>query len=172
MQAYRSFILNAPEYVNGFFAFLTIPPSPMFPEHLHLKKVCGVMWVSTGPAARAEAATKQMRSVGKPLLDHQAEMPLPAVNSLFDGLYPPGLQWYWRADFVKELSDDAIRRHAEHVREPENDTARTPQARGLLGIGSGQRIAESVEPCGRWPTHYIDVGFEQHRNPVKRRPLS
>ena len=114
MQAYRTFILSAPEYVNGFFAFLTIPPSPMFPEHLHLKKVCGVMWVSTGPAERAEAATKPMRSVGKPLLDHQAEMPLPAVNSLFDGLYPPGLQWYWRADFVKELSDEAIRRHAEH----------------------------------------------------------
>ena len=59
MQAYRKFILGAPEYVNGFFAFLTIPPSPMFPEHLHLKKVCGVMWVSTGPAARAEAALRR-----------------------------------------------------------------------------------------------------------------
>src|SRR5262252_9155199 len=52
MQAYRKFILAAPEYVNGFFAFLTIPPVPMFPEHLHLKKVCAVMWVSTGPAER------------------------------------------------------------------------------------------------------------------------
>jgi FAD/FMN-containing dehydrogenase len=114
MKAYRKFIREAPEYVNGFFAFLTIPPAPMFPEHLHLKKVCGVMWVSTGPAARAEAATRPMRSVGKPLLDHQEEMPLPAVNSMFDGLYPPGLQWYWRADFVKELSDEAIQRHAEH----------------------------------------------------------
>ena len=114
MKAYRKFIGAAPEYVNGFFAFLTIPPAPMFPEHLHLKKVCGVMWVSTGPAARAEAATRPMRSVGKPLLDHQEEMPLPAVNSMFDGLYPPGLQWYWRADFVKELSDDAIQRHAEY----------------------------------------------------------
>jgi FAD/FMN-containing dehydrogenase len=114
MQAYRDFILGAPEHVNGFFAFLTIPPSPMFPQHLHMKKVCGVMWVSTGPAARAEADTARMRSIGKPLLDHQAEMPLPAVNSLFDALYPPGLQWYWRADFVKELSDDAIARHARH----------------------------------------------------------
>src|SRR5499427_10592714 len=52
MKAYRTFILAAPEYVNGFFAFLTIPPVPMFPEHLHLKKVCAVMWVSTGPAER------------------------------------------------------------------------------------------------------------------------
>jgi FAD/FMN-containing dehydrogenase len=114
MKAYRDFIVAAPEYVNGFFAFLTIPPSPMFPEHLHLKKVCGVMWVSTGPTSRAEAATKPMRSVGKPVLDFQGEMPLPAVNSLFDPLYPPGLQWYWRADFVKELSDEAIALHAQH----------------------------------------------------------
>jgi FAD/FMN-containing dehydrogenase len=114
MKAYREFILTAPEYVNGFFAFLTIPPAPMFPEHLHMKKVCGVMWVCTGPVARAEAATRPMRSVGKPILDHQGEMPLPVVNSLFDPLYPPGLQWYWRADFVTELSDEAIARHVRH----------------------------------------------------------
>jgi FAD/FMN-containing dehydrogenase len=114
MAAYRDFILRAPESVNGFFAFLTIPPSPMFPESLHLRKVCGVMWACTGPAAQAAEATKPMRSIGRPLLDHQAEMPLPAVNSLFDPLYPAGLQWYWRADFVKELSDEAIARHATH----------------------------------------------------------
>jgi FAD/FMN-containing dehydrogenase len=114
MKAYREFIPRAPEYVNGFFAFLTVPPSPMFPEHLHLKKVCAVMWVSTGPSARAADATRPMREIGKPLLDHQAEMPLPAVNSLFDGLYPPGLHWYWRADFVTALSDAAITLHARH----------------------------------------------------------
>jgi hypothetical protein len=114
MKAYREFIVKAPEAVNGFFAFLTIPPAPMFPTELHLKKVCGVMWVSTCSAAEAAAATQKMRSVGKPLLDHQGEMPLPAVNSMFDALYPPGLQWYWRADFVKELTDEAIKRHAVH----------------------------------------------------------
>ena len=30
---------------------------------------------------------------------------------MFDALYPTGLQWYWRADFVKELSDEAITAH-------------------------------------------------------------
>ena len=114
MEAYREFIAHAPEHVNGFFAFLTVPPSPMFPAHLHLKKVCAVMWVCTGPSPRAAEATKAMREVGRPLLDHQAEMPLPAVNSLFDGLYRPGLHWYWRADFVNELSDAAIALHARH----------------------------------------------------------
>ena len=38
-------------------------------------------------------------------------IPLPALQSLFDGLLPTGLQWYWRADFVNELSDEAIKKH-------------------------------------------------------------
>ena len=114
MSAYREFILQAPEEVNGFFAFLTIPPAPMFPTPLHLQKVCGIMWCCNGPSDKAEAALKPMRSVGKPVLDHVGEMPFPVVQSLFDALYPPGLQWYWRADFVKEISDPAIALHAEH----------------------------------------------------------
>src|SRR5208337_2901919 len=35
MRVYRQFIADAPEDVNGFFAFLTVPPVPLFPEHLH-----------------------------------------------------------------------------------------------------------------------------------------
>jgi FAD/FMN-containing dehydrogenase len=114
MKVYREFILKAPENINGFFAFLTIPPAPMFPANLHLKKVCGVMWCCNTPVAEGEAATKPMRSVGKPVLDLVGEMPFPVVQGLFDALYPPGLQWYWRADFVNELNDKAIALHAEH----------------------------------------------------------
>jgi FAD/FMN-containing dehydrogenase len=33
---------------------------------------------------------------------------------MFDPLIPPGLQWYWRGDFVNELSDEAIALHVEH----------------------------------------------------------
>jgi hypothetical protein len=31
---------------------------------------------------------------------------------MFDGLYPRGDQWYWRADFVREIPDDAVAAHA------------------------------------------------------------
>ena len=41
-------------------------------------------------------------------------MPYPALNSAFDALVPPGLQHYWKANFVKELTDDAIAAHLEH----------------------------------------------------------
>jgi FAD binding domain/Berberine and berberine like len=114
LQAYRDFIKKAPEHVSGFFAFLVVPPTPMFPAHLHLKKVCGIVWCCTGTPEQTEESTKPMRSVGHPLLDHIAPAPFPSVQSLFDGLYVPGLQWYWRADNFTELSDEAIARHVEH----------------------------------------------------------
>jgi len=42
-------------------------------------------------------------------------MPFPALQSMFDGLLPTGLQWYWKGDFVNELSDAAIALHIEHA---------------------------------------------------------
>jgi FAD/FMN-containing dehydrogenase len=116
MKAYQDFILQAPEDVNGFFAFLTVPPVPLFPAELHMRKVCGIIWCSTAAPEKAERVTKEMRSVGTPLLDGVGPMPFPAVQALFDPLIPPGLQWYWRADFAKELSADAIAAHHEQAR--------------------------------------------------------
>jgi FAD/FMN-containing dehydrogenase len=114
LRAYQKFIRQAPENVSGFFAFLVVPPAPMFPEHLHMKKVCGIVWCCTGSAEETEAALKPMRTIGHPLLDHVGPAPFPAVQSLFDPLFVPGLQWYWRADNFTELSDEAITRHVEH----------------------------------------------------------
>jgi hypothetical protein len=113
-RAYRDFIKDAPEHVSGFFAFLVVPPAPMFPEHLHLKNVCGIIWCCTGTAEEAEKALKPIRSLGHPLFDHVGPAPFPAVQSIFDPLFVPGLQWYWRADNFTELSDEAINRHVEH----------------------------------------------------------
>jgi len=115
MKAYREFIIQAPENVAGFFAFLTVPPVPLFPADLHGKKMCAIIWCSTASPEETDKVTKPMRTVGKPALDHVGTMPFPALQTLFDPLYPPGLQWYWRADFVKDLSDAAIAKHLEQA---------------------------------------------------------
>jgi len=113
MKWYRSFITEAPDDLSGYFALLTVPPAPQFPEHLHLKKMCGIVWACTARQNEAEEMFKPIRAFKKPALDFVGPIPHPALQSMFDGLYPPGLQWYWRAHFVNELSDEAI---AEHVR--------------------------------------------------------
>jgi FAD/FMN-containing dehydrogenase len=114
LKSWSSFIQKAPEYIAGFFAFLVVPPAPMFPENLHMKNVCGIIWCSTGTAEQTDAATKPIRTLGHPLLDHVGPAPFPAAQSIFDPLFVPGLQWYWRADNFTTLSDDAIARSVEH----------------------------------------------------------
>ncbi len=114
MTWYREFITQAPENITGFFAFLIVPPGPPFPEHLHLRNMCGIVWCYTGPMDRAEATFKPIREFLPPALDLVGPLPHPALQSMFDGLYTPGLQWYWKADFVNALSDEAIRLHIKH----------------------------------------------------------
>jgi FAD/FMN-containing dehydrogenase len=115
LRRFSQFTLEAPEEVNGFFAFLTVPPVPLFPEALHMKKMCGIVWCCTGPAEKAEKAIEPLRRAGKPAFDHVGPVPFPVIQSLFDPLYPPGLQWYWKTDFVNEMSDAAIARNVEHA---------------------------------------------------------
>jgi FAD/FMN-containing dehydrogenase len=111
MKWYRDLIPTAPDDLSGFFAFLTVPPAPPFPEHLHLTKMCGVIWAYSGSLTKAEETFKPIRGFKKPALDLVGPLPQPALQTMFDALYPPGLQWYWRADFVNEISDDAIAQH-------------------------------------------------------------
>ncbi|MCW5631403.1 MAG: FAD-binding oxidoreductase, partial [Rhodoferax sp.] len=112
MRWYRDFIAAAPEDLNGFFATMTVPPGPPFPEELHGKPVCAVMWCYTGDPAQADAVFAPVRAFASPLMHGVQQMPFTALQSAFDGLYPHGEQWYWRADFVNELSDAAIAEHA------------------------------------------------------------
>jgi hypothetical protein len=113
MQAYGEFLPAADRDLNGFFAFLTVPPAPPFPEELHGRQVCGIVWCHTGSEEQAGAAMKPMLEVGTPLMHGVHEVPFPGLQSVFDGLYPPGLQWYWRADFVRSLPDAAIDTHVD-----------------------------------------------------------
>ncbi len=110
---YRKFIKYAPDDLNGFFAFMTVPPAPPFPEHLHMRKVCGIVWNFTGPKEEAEETFRSIREFKEPILDLVGFMPYPTLQSMFDGLYPKGLQWYWKADFVNEIPDEAIEKHLE-----------------------------------------------------------
>jgi len=115
MRWYREFSPQAPEDLYGFFAFLVVPPAPPFPEHLHNRNMCGVVWCYCGPVEEAEEAFRPIREeVGPAAFEFLGPMPVPVLDSLFDALYPPGLQEYWRGDFVNELSDEAIALHIRY----------------------------------------------------------
>src|SRR5207244_12646980 len=113
LAAYRELLPTLPRNASGFFCFHTVPPGPPFPEEIHMRKVCGIVWCVVGSDEEAEQAMAPMLAVAEPLMHGVGRMPLPALNAVFDGLYGPGDQWYWRADFVNEIPDEAIVQNRE-----------------------------------------------------------
>ena len=79
-------------------------------------RICALISCYNGSAEDGEQAMKPVRdALPKPILDWMSAMPFTTLQTLFDGLLPKGLQWYWKGDFVKELPDAAIDAHIAHA---------------------------------------------------------
>ena len=169
MKWYREFILQAPQEINGFFAFLTVPPAPPFPEALHFKKMCAIVWCYTGAMEQANQILEPVRSFRRPAFEFFAPMPFPTLQSMFDGLYPPGLQWYWKADFVKELTDDAIALHLRHA-------ARLPTMHSAMHLypvnGAAHKVGNSETPFSYRDAVWSEVIVGVDPDPANRQLIT
>jgi FAD/FMN-containing dehydrogenase len=114
LRAYREIIADAPEELGAFPAFQIAPPLPFIPEDRHGDTLIAIVACWAGPLEEGENALKPFHDVAPVVAEHVGPMPYPALNSAFDALLPPGMQHYWKAAFVKELTDDAIAAHVTH----------------------------------------------------------
>jgi FAD/FMN-containing dehydrogenase len=114
LRFYRDFIAEAPEQLGAFPAFQIAPPLPFIPEDRRGDTFIAMVACWAGPIEAGEEALKPFHDVAPVVAEHVGPMPDPALNGAFDGLVPPGLQHYWKASFVKELTDDAIAAHGVH----------------------------------------------------------
>ncbi len=113
---YRQFLPQASPDLSPFVHLGTVPSGGPFPKNLWGKKTCALVVCYTGPIEKAEEAVKPIRQeLPPPILDWAGPKPFPVLQSQFDPLLPKGMQWYWKADFVRELSDRAIELHVAHM---------------------------------------------------------
>src|SRR5919107_4159721 len=75
LRFYREFLPAAPRALSGFFAEMTVPPVDLFPEELHLRKVCAIMWCIVGSEEDATRLLAPVHDVGTPLLHGVAPIP-------------------------------------------------------------------------------------------------
>jgi FAD/FMN-containing dehydrogenase len=116
LRAYRDFLPAAPEKLCPFVGLKTVPSTAPFPKEIWGTRICALISCYDGPAAEGEQALRPLLArLPAPIMDGMSEMPFAALQSLFDGLLPAGLQWYWKGDFIKELSDSAIDEHIAHA---------------------------------------------------------
>jgi FAD/FMN-containing dehydrogenase len=169
MRWYRDFIVKAPDDLYGFFAFLTVPPVAPFPEHLHKKKMCGIVWCYTGAIKKGEKAFKAIRNRKPPAVDMVGPIPYPALQSMHDGLYPPGLQWYWKADFVRTLPDEAIALHVKYA-------ASLPSMQSTMHLypinGAAGRVKNSATPWSYRDATWSSVIVGVDPDPANKEKIS
>ncbi len=114
LRFYRDFIQDAPEELGVFPAYQIAPPLPFIPEDRHGDTFIAMVACWAGPLDQGERALAPIHDVAPVVAEFVGPMPYPALNSAFDALVPPGLQHYWKANFVTELTDEAIDAHVQH----------------------------------------------------------
>ncbi|MBG7631523.1 MAG: BBE domain-containing protein, partial [Bacteroidetes bacterium] len=152
MEWYHEFLNSASDELNGFITTMIIP-GPPFPEHLHLKQFCGIIWCYTGDPAKFDELFQPVRDLN-PLFEHVGEMPYPSIQTLFDGLMPPGMQWYWRADFFKELGSEI---RAQHLKFGSNIPTPLSQMHLYPISGAASRVGAEDTPWAYRDAKYAGV---------------
>lgn len=116
MQRYREFLPDAPEALYVFLGLKTVLSCDPFPKEHWGKRICLLMCCFNGSEADGKKALDPLlKALPDPWFNWMSVMPYPGVQAMFDGLYPKGMQWYWRGDFVKTLPDAAIDAHLEQA---------------------------------------------------------
>jgi FAD/FMN-containing dehydrogenase len=138
MRWYRGWLPKAPPELGPFLGLKTVPSTAPFPREIWGRRICALISCYAGSQEEGEAAMRPVRTeLPAPLLDGMGQMPFPALQGLFDPLLPKGLQWYWKGDFVRELTDAAIEEHLQYA-------ARTPSELSLMHLYPIDRAVQSV----------------------------
>jgi hypothetical protein len=170
MQRYREFLPQAPEELGAFLGLKTVLSSAPFPNELWGQRMCLLMCCYAGPEKEGrKALAPLLETLPEPWFNWTGAMPYPAVQSMFDGLYPKGMQWYWRGDFVKSLPDAAIEAHLAQA-------AKTPSELSLMHLypidGAVHRVSkdESAWNCRDATWSMVIAGIDP--SPEKAGPVT
>ncbi len=167
MEWFDGFIHKAPEDLNGFIATLVVP-GPPFPEELHNKKFCGIVWCYTGDSEKAKEMFEPVLK-RNPVFEHLGEMPYPAIQKLFDDLFPPGLQWYWRADFFNELCPATRAQHFKYG-------SRIPTPLSQMHLypisGAASRVGKEETPWAYRDAQYAGVIVGVDKDPANNEKIT
>jgi FAD/FMN-containing dehydrogenase len=167
MAWYHNFILDAADDLNGFITTMIIP-GPPFPDHLHNKQFCGIVWCYTGDEDKFDDLFAPVRAKN-PLFELVGPMPYPAIQTMFDGLMPPGMQWYWRADFFNELGPEV---QAQHLKFGSNIPTPLSQMHLYPISGAASRVGSDETPWAYREANYAGVIVGVDPDPVNAEKIT
>ncbi len=114
MRFLAEFMPGAPEDLGLGFAFISAPPEPFVPPEMHFAPIVGIVVCWTGDLEAGEKAIAPLRQVAQPLMDMVQPIPYTALQTMLDGGAPYGTRAYMKAEFLPELSEEAIAKFVHH----------------------------------------------------------
>ena len=91
-----------------------------------------------------------------------------SLQSAFDGIYPPGDQWYWRGDYVEEIPDAAIEQHVEFAH-------KLPTWKSTMHLypsdGAAARVPNDATPWGYREAKWTSVFAGVDPDPANAEPI-
>jgi FAD/FMN-containing dehydrogenase len=116
LEEYREAVKEAPDELTCWVVMRKAPPLPFLPAEWHGREVLVFAMCYAGKPAEGEAATRRLRSLGKPIADVVGPQPFTGWQAAFDPLLTPGARNYWKSHDFAELSDGAIKALVEGIR--------------------------------------------------------
>ena len=116
-----------------------------------MRSSSAVVAAHSGSLSQGEAAVRPLKAFGPPVMDALGPIPYCALNNMLDPAFPKGAFNYWKAQFLTDLSDEAIRTLVEGIRgvpvadEPHHH--RAPARRGEPGSGCEHGVHACAPPA-------------------------
>ncbi len=155
---WRGFMTDAPDEVGTGVAFITAPPLDFVPEPVRGQPVVGVVICYAGDPVEGAEVLAPLLEYGPPAINLVQPMPYVAVQRLIDEANPKGMRNYWTADFLAELTDEAVDTLVSHATAP-----RSPLSQVILVAGGGAiaRVPDDATALGQrnapWNIHYLSM---------------
>ena len=108
LQRWRDWVKRVPDELTSMISFMTAPPLPFVPPELQGKPAIGLALCDISPLGNAERNAEAMRGFGPPDVNLLGALPYTKLQSMLDDSAKPGLQYYLKSQFAKELNDGAI----------------------------------------------------------------
>ncbi len=107
-ETYRTLTRDAPRELAVWLVCLRPPPAPFVPPEWHRKQLCAMAVCYSGDLAEVDTAIAPIRRLGDPVVDLLRPQPYVEVQSYLNGVEPKGNHYYWKTEFVRELSHDLL----------------------------------------------------------------
>jgi FAD/FMN-containing dehydrogenase len=108
LRGYRDYLATIPDELTTIVNLRKAPPAPFVPAHLHGRPVAVIAVCYAGRLEEGERVLAPLRGFGEPLVDTVGPTPYTTQQGMFDASVPHGLRYYWKSDYLGELSDAAI----------------------------------------------------------------